>query len=269
MKLLLPHTHHHEPSIHPMQLPTRLAFLLVARGGTILSEACDGVDYPPLVVHFPRASPATMRTLLYSMCPLGVAPELFRAFVDHVRWGGARTQSRSVPQQYHTNTTQTSHGVQVDRAFGFLVGHDVTELTYLVKTLFPAYLAPVLRQEVHRADASRLRALAAPAFDAARRRFVFHDVLVPTSAPAAAAAAARVDDGGAGSSVSTPPPVTRPRRERGVDLELPYFTKLLLLAAFCASHNPASSDARLFGTAKPSRASGPTTAGVRRRVGGP
>jgi origin recognition complex subunit 5 len=38
----------------------------------------------------------------------------------------------------------------------------------------------------------------------------------------------------------------RRARERGIDLELPHITKLLLLAAYAASHNPPETDTRFF-----------------------
>ncbi len=41
-------------------------------------------------------------------------------------------------------------------------------------------------------------------------------------------------------------PAPSPERERGVDLELPFVTKLLLIAGYAASHNPPDSDTRYF-----------------------
>jgi len=106
---------------------------------------------------------------------------------------------------------------------------------------------------VLKSDDNRLRALAEPAFAAARAGVLDHDLSCAPAAvlPRAAAAAA-------GPGASEPRPLLRGGgAPRGVDLELAYYPKLLLLAAFCASHNPPDTDKRYFSRAGSGRAKKP------------
>jgi origin recognition complex subunit 5 len=63
---------------------------------------------------------------------------------------------------------------------------------------------------------------------------------------AASSSAAAASPSASLARAAAPPQAVGLKRERGVDLELPYFAKLLLVAAFAASHNPPDTDARYF-----------------------
>ncbi len=73
---------------------------------------------------------------------------------------------------------------------------------------------------MNKADDNQLRRLAEPAFAAARSGILEH-ALNPAFSPSEAT-------------------------ERGVEIEMAYYPKLLLISAFCASHNPVSTDKRYF-----------------------
>ena len=172
--------------------------------------------------------------------------------------------------------------LHVRLAVGALTGYDLGEMDYAARALYPAYSAPAVagsgacetglaapwlagwlgvlsishlaspRAAVLKSDDNRLRALAEPAFAAARAGVLDHDLSCAPAAvlPRAAAAAT-------GPGASEPRPQLRAGAPRGVDLELAYYPKLLLLAAFCASHNPPDTDKRYFSRAGSGRAKKP------------
>lgn len=108
---------------------------------------------------------------------------------------------------------------------GGICGPNLRELAYLTKVLWPVY-------EKHGGSSAVFRS----SLSACCESMFSHDLLAsPTN------------------GVSVP--------SRGVELELPYLSKFLLLAAYCASHNPPDTDLRYF-----TRAAGKGVKG--RRAGG-
>ena len=92
--------------------------------------------------------------------------------------------------------------------FSGLCGPNLRELSYLARVLFPIFT-----------EGGATSAAFKAAVSSARESLFTHDL--------------DLDEAGAPST-------------RGVELELPYYTKYLLLAAYCASHNPPESDTRYF-----------------------
>lgn len=169
--------------------------------------------------------------------------------------------------------------------FGARCGYDWREVCYAASELWPAYAAPVARAAAATGaqppltyeDGTILRRLAAPHFDAMRARLGYRDFQAHDRAPppAGASAAAAADSSASSSSAAAGggPPLPSAsvtargpllRRDRDVLTELPHVTKLLLLAAFCGSHNPADTDARYFSR----RATGRRSAQSARAAGG-
>lgn len=131
-------------------------------------------------------------------------------------------------------------------AVGAMTGYDPAEISYVAHAVYDAYAAPALAGTgavigsyamharlaaltschpalclfipVQKTDDNKLRREAEPAFAAARAGVFEHDIHIAPSR-------------------ATP---------RGVDLELPFYPKLLIISAFCASHNPPETDTRYF-----------------------
>jgi origin recognition complex subunit 5 len=116
---------------------------------------------------------------------------------------------------------------------------------------------------VHAADAHALGVLAAPYFDHVRARLLDHDcepamasarahaLIAERYGPELAAHAALVAsmDAAAASGATgagAPQLVSRSGVGRSLETELPHMLKYLLVAAFCASHNPPETDVQFF-----------------------
>ena len=228
------------PPSPSLQTGRGVCFLLVTDAPSAVFEAVAGGGVQPLTVPFPRPPPGVVRTLLETRhCPRDAPREFWAAFLQ-----------------------------QVDLSIGQLVGHDYREMLYAANKLFGVFRAPVTRGEASVEEVARLRKMAAPAFDAVRRKLLHRDAaqaqLEPvtpgvrgaaaagaasrpsTSSSSSASTAAFSSAAAAATSSSSSAPSTPAKRERGIDLELPFYTKLLLIAAFCASFNPPETDRRYF-----------------------
>ena len=139
---------------------------------------------------------------------------------------------------------------------------DLRELRYLTHSLFPVYMAPVADRELSPIrDADRLRARFMPHLQHALsgifgRTEAIRTVPVAGSAQAAAAASTAAAAGNAGGArgagaagAAAQQRAAAEGRGRQKLLELPLCTKVLLIAAFLASHNPKDTDIRFFSAA--------------------
>ncbi|KAJ2762933.1 hypothetical protein IWQ56_004945, partial [Coemansia nantahalensis] len=120
---------------------------------------------------------------------------------------------------------------------------DLNELRHLVAMLYPKFVQPVYEGQATRSEFARLFKLCQPYFAAASERLYLREISssewLKHSAPASAETAPedvalaihKISDGGDA-------------------LDLPYYTKFLLVAAFLASYNPARLDAQYFSRGK-------------------
>jgi uncharacterized protein involved in tolerance to divalent cations len=122
----------------------------------------------------------------------------------------------------------------VERVFGFYVWSDFAELVYTVKHLYAVYR----EGSATGITMSKLQSYANPHIVALRARLFHRDSALQSVLNH--------------SVVHARPIKTAAVRIKGqaVDMELPYCSKLLLVAAFCASHNAAHTDKRLFSARK-------------------
>ena len=171
----------------------------------LLSDWSEWTDMPPISIQFPSPTQETVIALVSRA--MGPHPQL-KAFLTQI-WG----------------------------LFGGVCGPDLREFTYLAATLFPTYVSCGGTSAAFKAAVS-----------IARANVFTHDVRVDAiesssaaKASAKAPPAASSSTGaplGADSGVLSAPSVA----SRGVELELPYLSKFMLLAAYCASYNPVESD---------------------------
>jgi hypothetical protein len=167
---------------------------------------------------------------------------------------------------------------RVGDAVGVLVADQLSELRYAARALWPFYALPARARVVRASDTIALRRLSQPYFEHVRGRLLDHDcepglagarahaLLQQTLGPAAASAVAafrarqqaqaqaqaqaKAEEGGGGigGGAALPPVLSAGAgsTERRLEGELPFFCKYLLIAAFCAGHNPAETDVRYF-----------------------
>ena len=219
----------------PPQTGRRIAVLFVT---SVPSAICDalaarGNDLVPQGIAFAPPHPRTVMRLLEAARPHGTPPDVFGSFL-----------------------------LQLELFFGVACAYDLREMSYLAWSLFPVYRGPIDRREASPAETALLARLAAPAFEEARRHMLHRDVERATSTRHLAGAARDADSVAAARSAPPPPSATvaaaaaaaatspQSRRNalpnRSADPVLPYFSRILLLAAFVATHNPPETDTRYF-----------------------
>jgi hypothetical protein len=136
-------------------------------------------------------------------------------------------------------------------ALGGVLDWDVAEWRHAAEALWPPFFAPTRGGRVSEADAQGLYAAAAPAFLAFKQRLLNHEV----------GGGAR-GSGGGGSSSGAPAPAPP------LSAALPRMSRLLLVAAFAASHTPPGQDVRYFSRAASGKRRAAAVARARAAGGG-
>ncbi|KAJ2373618.1 hypothetical protein IW150_003535 [Coemansia sp. RSA 2607] len=175
----------------------------------------------PTMVFFPRYTKAQTLDILAHDCPADEPPGFFLTFVD------------ALYEVFHRNSTS------------------VQELRHLVAMLYPKFVQPVFEGQATRSEFSRLFKLCQPYFSAASERLYLREISTsewqrvgPASATNRAEDVAQaiyeLADGSLGSGI----------------MELPYYTKFLLVAGFLASYNPSRLDMQYFARGRDPSAKG-------------
>ncbi|KAJ2786680.1 hypothetical protein GGI15_001308 [Coemansia interrupta] len=174
----------------------------------------------PTLVFFPRYTKAQTLDILAHDCPPGEPSGFFLTFVD------------ALYEVFHRNSTS------------------VQELRHLVAMLYPKFVQPVFEGQATRSEFSRLFKLCQPYFSAASERLYLREISTSEwQRVAPASAKNRAEDvaqaiyelaDGSGSGI----------------MDLPYYTKFLLVAGYLASYNPSRLDMQYFARGKDPSAKG-------------
>eukprot|EP01135_Chromosphaera_perkinsii_P000656 Nk52_evm23s147 gene=Nk52_evmTU23s147 len=129
---------------------------------------------------------------------------------------------------------------------------DLNELRYLLRLLYPIYRTPIQRKEMKKTDYTRLYEAILPVL----RRGLTELYLRQMSTLEWGTHISNIDNrkkpsSSKGSSSETNPPLPSTK----VDIELPYHSRYLLIAAYMASYNPQETDQRYFSIRKCNTAS--------------
>lgn len=201
-----------------------LGAVFVTESPDLLRRCYAGTDPLPAELPVPVPPDPVVKQALLDMCPEGEDSAFYANFVD-----------------------------QVCRNFGQATGFNLEELEYIVRAVYPVYRAPVVAGTLATSRTNALQGRVQVALDDIRSRLGHRDASARMAAhietvfktattgaggrPAFALSSAA--SGVAGAQAKLP-------QERRLDLDFPYTIRVLLLAAFCASHNPPDTDARYF-----------------------
>ncbi|KAJ1836576.1 hypothetical protein IWW55_002159 [Coemansia sp. RSA 2706] len=167
----------------------------------------------PIPVFFSSYTKQQMLAIIERDCPEDEPPKFFLTFVD------------AIYEVFHRNCA------------------DLNELRHLVAMLYPKFVQPVFEGQATRSEFTRLFKLCQPYFSAASERLYLREISTSEWQKYSAVA----------SAATAPEDVTRSiyqMAESSEGLDLPYYTKFLLIAAFLASYNPTRLDAQYFSRAK-------------------
>ncbi|KAJ2827139.1 hypothetical protein IWW50_002032 [Coemansia erecta] len=167
----------------------------------------------PTSVFFGSYTKPQVLAILEHDCPRDEPPRFFLTFVD------------AVFEVFHRNSA------------------DLNELRHLVAMLYPKFVQPVFEGQANRAEFARLFKLCQPYFAAASERLYLREISTSEWQKYSAVA----------SAATAPEDVTRSIyqiADSADGLDLPYYTKFLLIAAFLASYNPSRLDAQYFSRTK-------------------
>ncbi|KAJ2082027.1 hypothetical protein H4R24_001886 [Coemansia sp. RSA 988] len=170
----------------------------------------------PALVFFPCYTKQQILEIIEKDCPVGEPVKFFLTFVD------------AIYEVFHRNCA------------------DLNELRHLVAMLYPKFVQPVFEKQANRSEFARLFKLCQPYFSAASERLYLREISTAEWQKYSAISSAK----------TAPEDVTmsiHQMTEINEGLDLPYYTKFLLIAAFLASYNPSRLDAQYF-----SRGKGPT-----------
>ncbi|KAJ2235399.1 hypothetical protein H4R99_002601 [Coemansia sp. RSA 1722] len=120
---------------------------------------------------------------------------------------------------------------------------DLNELRHLVAMLYPKFVQPVFEKQATRNEFSRLFKLCQPYFAAASERLYLREISTSEWQKYSTVASAK----------NNPEDVTMSiyqMAESSDGLDLPYYTKFLLIAAYLASYNPSRLDVQYFARGK-------------------
>ncbi|EGD77249.1 hypothetical protein PTSG_12709 [Salpingoeca rosetta] len=206
---------------HDLAVFLRLRELVHRNVGVILISTViwekfrEGTGFAdPLMAHFPAYTKAETLAILQRRTPRDVHPSHFRQFVS-LLW-------------------DVFHGPC----------RDLNELAHLVALFFDKYYAPVRAGKINADNKTALFKAISPLL-----RAHFSSLYLRETSTAEWLAAGAGGDGDKTESTAAPSSAST-TSTRGASqlhkLELPYFAKVLILAAFLASHNPARSDLAIF-----------------------
>ncbi|KAJ2719434.1 hypothetical protein GGI07_005213 [Coemansia sp. Benny D115] len=173
----------------------------------------------PVSVFFGYYSKAQILDILGSDCPEDEPKEFFLTFVD------------AVYEVFHRNCV------------------DLNELRHLVAMLYPKFVQPVFEKQATRNEFARLFKLCQPYFAAASERLYLREISTSEWQKYSEVASAKNNPDDVAMSIY--------RIAEGNDgLDLPYYTKFLLISGYLASYNPARLDVQYFSRSKDPRAGG-------------
>ncbi|KAJ2689121.1 hypothetical protein GGH99_002889 [Coemansia sp. RSA 1285] len=176
----------------------------------------------PFAICFPSYTKQQILDIVAKDCPADEPMPFFMTFVD------------AIYEVFHRNCV------------------DLNELRHLVAMLYPKFVQPVFEKQATRSEFPRLFKLCQPYFSAASERLYLREISTSEWQKNSAIASAK----------NNPDDITHSiyqMAEGSTDsLDLPYYTKFLVIASYLASYNPSRLDAQYF-----SRGSGQT--GKRRR----
>lgn len=175
----------------------------------------------PLQMFFSYYTKQQMLDIVVSDCPTGEPTQFFLTFVD------------AVYVVFHRNCM------------------DLQELRHLVAMLYPKFVQPVYERQATRNEFARLFKLCQPYFAAASERLYLREISTSEWEKYSRIASAKDTQEDVSLSIYQ-------MTEHQEGLELPYYTKFLLIAGFLASYNPSRLDVQYF-------AKGPEARKKRRR----
>ncbi|KAJ1663925.1 hypothetical protein IW140_003812 [Coemansia sp. RSA 1813] len=165
----------------------------------------------PLALCFPSYTKQQILDIVAKDCPVDEPMPFFMTFVD------------AIYEVFHRNCA------------------DLNELRHLVAMLYPKFVQPVFEKQATRGEFARLFKLCQPYFSAASERLYLREISTSEWQKNSAIASAK----------NNPEDITLSiyqMAEGSTDsLDLPYYTKFLLIASFLASYNPSRLDAQYFG----------------------
>jgi len=164
--------------------------------------------FEPILMHFPDYSQADLADILCLTAPTDVPAEFYRNYVDLV-----------LSVFYH-------------------VCRDLTELKLMVSIHYPKYRAPIDAGEAKFSDHNKLWRNIKPVLQKALSTVYMRDVSSGKWSEIILECEEKPDGG---SSLIKGAELVNP-----ADLDLSWFSKYLLIAAYLASYNPAKSDKRFF-----------------------
>ncbi|KAJ1727994.1 hypothetical protein LPJ61_004281, partial [Coemansia biformis] len=186
----------------------------------------------PHTVFFSYYTKEQMLRIIERDCPEGEPVGFFLTFVD------------AIYEVFHRNCV------------------DLNELRHLVAMLYPKFVQPVYERQAARSEFARLFKLCQPYFAAASERLYLREI----------SSSEWLKHSTVASATTAPEDVTMAIHkisDNGDALDLPYYAKFLLIAAFLASYNPTRLDAQYFSRgksqAKRRRATKDTTGGDNRQ----
>ncbi|KAJ2397117.1 hypothetical protein GGI23_003656 [Coemansia sp. RSA 2559] len=164
----------------------------------------------PLSLCFPSYTKQQILDIVAKDCPADEPMPFFMTFVD------------AIYEVFHRNCV------------------DLNELRHLVAMLYPKFVQPVFEKQAARSEFARLFKLCQPYFSAASERLYLREISTSEWQKNSAVASAK----------NNPEDVTLSiyqMAEGSTDsLDLPYYTKFLLIASYLASYNPSRLDAQYF-----------------------
>ena len=170
------------------------------------------------------------------------------------------------------STTCRSFVLYIIDTFGDNIGYNLGELRYICRVLWPFYSLPVRAGIIEADEMITLRRISLPFFEHVQRHLLDHDsepsmastkayaAVLSTCGPAAVekmkkfaamnSTRSSKDVDGNNSPLSSPLVSADANLgtggERSLEGELPWFLKFVLIAGFCAGHNPEDTDIRYF-----------------------
>ncbi|CAI8006247.1 Origin recognition complex subunit 5 [Geodia barretti] len=167
----------------------------------------------PYPLHFPQYTRGEVLAIMSLDCPEGEPLSFYRTFVNHV-W----------------NVFQ-------------YVCRDLGELRYLSSLLYPKYCEPVESGETSRQETRKLWRHIEPYFRGVMSKIHLREI----SSAQWVKAQVQMDSGETSTSLAQGVPQSK------AVLELPYFSKYLLIASYLASYNPSKTDKKFFSKQKQAR----------------
>ncbi|KAJ1744193.1 hypothetical protein LPJ68_000253 [Coemansia sp. RSA 1086] len=167
----------------------------------------------PTLVFFSNYTKQQILSIIEKDCPKDEPPKFFLTFVD------------AIYEVFHRNCV------------------DLDELRHLVTMLYPKFVQPVYEKQANRSEFTRLFKLCQPYFSAASERLYLREISTSEWQKYSTEV----------TTETAPEDVTQSiyqMAESGDGLDLPYYTKFLLIAAFLASYNPSRLDAQYFSRGK-------------------